>query len=62
MPTLIDIDPNEDIKSITASPGGVTTNGLRVVIGANISKADAHKGLLAITNVLIGDQIQLGAE
>ena len=59
MATKIDIDSNADLKDITAEPGGDVTNDIRVTISQGVSKAEAHKALLVISNALIGDAITL---
>ena len=56
---IIDVHHNVDPKDITAEIGGVTTHGVRVVIGEGVTASEAHKCLGAITNALVGDQIKL---
>ena len=55
----IDIEANADMKDVSATEGGTVNNDVRVVIAANVTKAEAHKALQVISSALIGDQIQL---
>lgn len=56
---LIDCDFDVDVKDITSEQGGATTNDIRVVVREGLTAAQAHQCLLAITNALIGDQVDL---
>ena len=57
---IIDIDSNIDMKDITAEKTSATVDGdVRVIIKSGVTKQRAHLALLAISNTLIGDQINL---
>ena len=57
---IIDIDHNIDLKNITAEKtSAAVTHDIRVVIKGGVTKQQAHLALLAISNTLIGDQINL---
>jgi hypothetical protein len=57
---IIDIDHNIDLKNITAEKtSAAVTHDVRVVIKSGVTKQQAHLALLAISNTLIGDQINL---
>ena len=57
---VIDIDHNIDLKNITAEKTSATVDGdVRVIIKSGVTKQRAHLALLAISNTLIGDQINL---
>jgi hypothetical protein len=59
MNTLIEINANDDLRDVTAGPGGVTTKEIRLVIGEGVTKGEAHKALMMLGNAIISDNIQL---
>jgi hypothetical protein len=56
---IIDVPHNVDTKDITAESGGAVSNDVRVTIRQGVTKQEAHKALLGISNALIGDQVKL---
>ena len=57
---VIDIAHDTDMKNITAEKTSATVDGdVRVIIKSGATKQRAHLALWAISNTLIGDQINL---